>query len=195
MFNLPKNITIFLGFNRVIFNVFEKSCSTLNTSVSLILKIIENASFHFVVDNQQFCSSSSRGAGTGEVRQKLRRMVLRRDYVYFVSSSCIPNRFVLTYIYLITVWFRRLCGFPPFYSNHGLAISPGMKKRIRTGQFTFPNPEWQNVSKDAKELILGMLNIDPAERLVIDQVMRNMWIAVSLFVWNCGGFFFICLFF
>ncbi|KAL0277489.1 UNVERIFIED_CONTAM: hypothetical protein PYX00_004746 [Menopon gallinae] len=25
-----------------------------------------------------------------------------------------------------------LCGFPPFYSNQGLAISPGMKKRIRT---------------------------------------------------------------
>lgn len=70
-----------------------------------------------------------------------------------------------------------LCGFPPFYSNHGLAISPGMKKRIRMGQFNFPNPEWQNVSKDAKELISGMLNVDPAERLTIDEVMRNNWIA------------------
>ncbi|XP_018320604.1 MAP kinase-activated protein kinase 2 [Agrilus planipennis] len=70
-----------------------------------------------------------------------------------------------------------LCGFPPFYSNHGLAISPGMKKRIRMGQYNFPNPEWQNVSKDAKELINGMLNIDPAKRLTIDQVMRNCWIA------------------
>ena len=36
--------------------------------------------------------------------------------------------------------FSRLCGFPPFYSNHGLAISPGMKKRIRPGQYKFPNP-------------------------------------------------------
>lgn len=70
-----------------------------------------------------------------------------------------------------------LCGFPPFYSNHGLAISPGMKKRIRTGQFTFPSPEWQNVSQEAKNLIMGMLTIDPAERLVIDQVMKNKWIA------------------
>lgn len=72
----------------------------------------------------------------------------------------------------------RLCGFPPFYSNHGLAISPGMKKRIRTGQFNFPNPEWENVSKDAKDLIKGMLNVDPAKRLAIDQVMKNNWIAV-----------------
>lgn len=72
-----------------------------------------------------------------------------------------------------------LCGFPPFYSNHGLAISPGMKKRIRMGQFDFPSPEWQNVSDYAKKLIKGMLNIDPAERLTIEQVMRNTWIAVS----------------
>lgn len=73
----------------------------------------------------------------------------------------------------------RLCGFPPFYSNHGLAISPGMKKRIRTGQYTFPLPEWQNVSQAAKDLINGMLNIDPAKRLTIDEVINNSWIAVS----------------
>lgn len=46
-----------------------------------------------------------------------------------------------------------LCGFPPFYSNHGLAISPGMKTRIRTGQYDFPAPEWTNVTNEAKELI------------------------------------------
>lgn len=70
-----------------------------------------------------------------------------------------------------------LCGFPPFYSNHGLAISPGMKKRIRTGQYDFPDPEWKNVAQDAKELIRGMLCIDPTQRLTIEQVMRNKWIA------------------
>lgn len=44
----------------------------------------------------------------------------------------------------------RLCGYPPFYSNHGAAISPGMKKRIRNGQYEFPNPEWSKVSKEGK---------------------------------------------
>jgi serine/threonine protein kinase len=73
-----------------------------------------------------------------------------------------------------------LCGFPPFYSNHGLAISPGMKKRIRTGQYDFPDPEWKNVAQDAKELIRGMLCIDPTQRLTIEQVMRNKWIAVRI---------------
>uniref|UniRef100_A0A1B0CRB9 non-specific serine/threonine protein kinase n=1 Tax=Lutzomyia longipalpis TaxID=7200 RepID=A0A1B0CRB9_LUTLO len=51
----------------------------------------------------------------------------------------------------------RLCGFPPFYSSNGLAISPGMKKRIRTGQYEFPSPEWSNVSQAAKDLIRAML--------------------------------------
>ncbi|XP_054721101.1 MAP kinase-activated protein kinase 2-like [Uloborus diversus] len=70
-----------------------------------------------------------------------------------------------------------LCGFPPFYSNHGLAISPGMKKRIRAGQYNFPDPEWENVSADAKELIKGLLRTDPAKRLSIEDVMSNNWIA------------------
>ena len=72
----------------------------------------------------------------------------------------------------------RLCGFPPFYSNHGLPISPGMKKRIRSGQYEFPKPEWTNVSQDAKDLIKGCLKTNPDERLTIDEVIRNKWIAV-----------------
>lgn len=47
------------------------------------------------------------------------------------------------------------------------------------GQFTFPDPEWQNVSQDAKDLIKGMLNIEPTNRLTISEVMSNWWIAVS----------------
>lgn len=45
---------------------------------------------------------------------------------------------------------HRLCGYPPFYSNHGLAISPGMKRRIRMGQYEFPNPEWSDVSEEGQ---------------------------------------------
>lgn len=45
---------------------------------------------------------------------------------------------------------RSLCGFPPFYSNTGQAISPGMKRRIRLGQYGFPNPEWSEVSEDGE---------------------------------------------
>ncbi|KAL5237636.1 hypothetical protein ACI65C_005046 [Semiaphis heraclei] len=70
-----------------------------------------------------------------------------------------------------------LCGFPPFFSNHGQAISPGMKNRIKTGQFDFPSPEWNNVSSDAKTLISSMLSVDPSVRLTINEVVKHKWIA------------------
>ncbi|XP_028967250.1 MAP kinase-activated protein kinase 2 [Galendromus occidentalis] len=70
-----------------------------------------------------------------------------------------------------------LCGFPPFYSNHGLAMSPGMKKRIRAGEYEFPNPEWANVSKEAKDIIRGLLHTDPAKRMDIETLLGHSWIA------------------
>ncbi|XP_069010418.1 MAP kinase-activated protein kinase 2-like isoform X2 [Embiotoca jacksoni] len=70
-----------------------------------------------------------------------------------------------------------LCGFPPFYSNTGQAISPGMKQRIRLGQYEFPNPEWADVSEEAKQLIVQLLKTDPSERMTIGQFMNHPWIS------------------
>lgn len=89
------------------------------------------------------------------------------------------------YLFKVFFFYFRLCGFPPFYSNHGLAISPGMKKRIRSGQYEFPKPEWENISKDAKGLIQGMLKTDPTIRHTIDEVIKHKWIAVN----NCSQYF------
>lgn len=69
-----------------------------------------------------------------------------------------------------------LCGFPPFYSNTGQAISPGMKRRIRMGQYEFPNPEWAEVSEEAKQLIHQLLKTDPNERMTINKFMNHPWI-------------------
>uniref|UniRef100_A0A8C4WAT7 non-specific serine/threonine protein kinase n=1 Tax=Gopherus evgoodei TaxID=1825980 RepID=A0A8C4WAT7_9SAUR len=81
---------------------------------------------------------------------------------------------VITYILL--------CGFPPFYSNTGQAISPGMKRRIRMGQYGFPNPEWSEVSEEAKQLIRHLLKTDPTERMTISQFMNHPWINKSMVV-------------
>ncbi|XP_007430799.1 MAP kinase-activated protein kinase 3 isoform X1 [Python bivittatus] len=75
-----------------------------------------------------------------------------------------------------------LCGFPPFYSNTGQAISPGMKRRIRMGQYGFPNPEWSEVSDEAKHLIRLLLKTDPTERMTISQFMNHPWINQSMVV-------------
>uniref|UniRef100_A0A087XFE9 non-specific serine/threonine protein kinase n=1 Tax=Poecilia formosa TaxID=48698 RepID=A0A087XFE9_POEFO len=75
-----------------------------------------------------------------------------------------------------------LCGFPPFYSNTGQAISPGMKQRIRLGRYEFPNPEWVDVSEEAKQLIVQLLKTDPSERMTIGQFMNHPWISQSMAV-------------
>lgn len=56
-----------------------------------------------------------------------------------------------------------------------------MKTRIRSGQYDFPNPEWRDVSHDAKDLIRGMLCTDPAKRFTIDSVFQNRWVSVRKF--------------
>ena len=91
-----------------------------------------------------------------------------------------------------------LCGYPPFYSNTGMPISPGMKKRIRQGKFrfikafilvrsfnvvlgeyTFPADDWNNVSTTAKDLIKSMLTVDVDQRIDINIFMRSPWIAAT----------------
>ena len=63
-----------------------------------------------------------------------------------------------------------------------------MKRRIRSGQYEFPDPEWKNVSKDAKDLIRGMLKTDPHQRLTIDDVIKNKWIAVRKSNYHAGAY-------
>lgn len=75
------------------------------------------------------------------------------------------------------IMYIMLVGFPPFYSKHGQPISPGMKQRIRSGQYSFADPEWRNVSQMAKDLITGMLKTNQDERLTIDQVLKSKWIS------------------
>lgn len=111
----------------------------------------------------------------------MRHLVIGCYNVYIVSSLHSYKSFETMCIYIISLPYR-LCGFPPFYSEQGLAISPGMKKRIRTGQYTFPDPEWSCVSQCAKDLIKEMLNVEPAKRLTITQVMNNKWIAVCIMI-------------
>lgn len=69
------------------------------------------------------------------------------------------------------------CGYPPFYSTHGQPISPGMKRRIKAGEFAFPENEWARVSDDAKNLIKGMLETIPEKRITIDDIVKSRWIS------------------
>lgn len=69
-----------------------------------------------------------------------------------------------------------LCGYPPFFSTHGLPISPGMKQRIKAGLYNFSGPEWDRVSEAGKDLIRQCLITDPDQRATMEQLMQHKWI-------------------
>jgi mitogen-activated protein kinase-activated protein kinase 2 len=69
-----------------------------------------------------------------------------------------------------------LCGYPPFFSTHGGAISAGMKTKIKAGEYQFPKSEWKHVSQEAKSIIQKMLTVDPAARVTIDWILKCPWL-------------------
>ena len=71
------------------------------------------------------------------------------------------------------------CGYPPFYSKQGYTISPGMEARIKSGEYSFSTKEWSNISNQAKNLIRGMLEIDPDKRFTIEDIIKSEWISVN----------------
>ncbi|XP_037336843.2 MAP kinase-activated protein kinase 2-like isoform X1 [Pungitius pungitius] len=73
-----------------------------------------------------------------------------------------------------------LSGYPPFFSHHGLAMSPGMKRRICNGKYEFPTPEWSGVSEEAKQLICHLLKTEPTQRMTIAQFVSHPWINRSV---------------
>lgn len=50
-----------------------------------------------------------------------------------------------------------LCGFPPFYDENNAALFTA----IKSGDFEFPSPFWDDISSEAKDCIKRMLTVDP----------------------------------
>lgn len=65
-----------------------------------------------------------------------------------------------------------LNGKPPFHGSNKKEIL----SRITKGVYTFQDPQWTHVSKEAKNLIKKMLMIEPALRYSAEQVYNDPWI-------------------
>ncbi|KAI6654923.1 calcium/calmodulin-dependent protein kinase type II delta chain isoform X16 [Oopsacas minuta] len=65
-----------------------------------------------------------------------------------------------------------LVGYPPFWDE----IQERLYKQIKEGRYDFPRPEWDTVSKSAKDLIMKMLIVDPIKRITIDDALHHPWV-------------------
>jgi len=72
------------------------------------------------------------------------------------------------------VLYMLLGGYPPFYSNE--EDSRAMYRRILMGNYQFHPEYWANISVEAKDLISGLLTVDPNQRLTVDQVLNHPWL-------------------
>ncbi|CDF32305.1 Serine/threonine protein kinase [Chondrus crispus] len=64
-----------------------------------------------------------------------------------------------------------LCGYPPFPSD-----SPNvLVEAIVNGNYSFPAPEWDHVSDDAKDALRRMLEIDPHRRITPTEALVHPW--------------------
>lgn len=64
-----------------------------------------------------------------------------------------------------------LCGDPPFNGANDNEIY----RKIQAKKYTFPSPQWDKVSSDAKDLIKHML-CDPDKRYTAEEVLKHTWV-------------------
>jgi serine/threonine protein kinase len=69
------------------------------------------------------------------------------------------------------VLFTILAGYPPFYNEN----TPALFRQIRKGAFSFDDPVWDDISKEAKDIISGLLTVDPQARLTCDGALQHPW--------------------
>jgi serine/threonine protein kinase len=66
-------------------------------------------------------------------------------------------------------------GYLPFHHSDQQV----MYNKIKKGEFTFHPKYWNNISSAAKELIRGLLIVDPVKRLTVDQALQHSWLTMG----------------
>jgi calcium/calmodulin-dependent protein kinase I len=94
-------------------------------------------------------------------------------YLFCLTMMDIPGKpvdmwamGVITYIIL--------AGYPPF-SDDGGKVSI-MFDKIKKAQYTFDEEYWCSISSEAKNLIQGMLTLDPTRRITAAQALDHPWV-------------------
>ncbi|KAH3676004.1 hypothetical protein WICMUC_002300 [Wickerhamomyces mucosus] len=70
------------------------------------------------------------------------------------------------------VLYTLLCGFPPFYNTDPKVLT----LKVSKGDYTFLSPWWDEISKEAKDLVSHLLTVDPMKRFTPDDVLNHPWI-------------------
>merc|ERR1719469_850989 len=73
---------------------------------------------------------------------------------------------------MAVVMFIMLSGTPPFFDDNQFELF----EIIKTGKYSFDAPAWADVSEEAKNLIKGLLVVNPDHRMTKEQIKYDPWI-------------------
>lgn len=72
------------------------------------------------------------------------------------------------------ILYSLLSGNPPFGTN-----SPDLATRIRAGEIDFDSESWSHVSDLTKQVVKGLLTMDPSKRLTASDLVNHPWLNES----------------
>ena len=124
---------------------------------------------HHVMDGEQFYDLDGSGV-----------LTVRASSPYCVAPEVLTHRTVMKESDMWSagvVLYIMLVGFPPFWTQP--LFDEGhrkLKSRIIDGTFSMPPSYWDMVSKEAKDLVLKLLQTDASKRLTAEQALDHDWI-------------------
>jgi len=65
-----------------------------------------------------------------------------------------------------------LCGYPPFYAD----THPRLYQVIQSGKYSFDEDDWGSISDEAKNLIVQLLDMNPATRITAKDAKDHKWL-------------------
>jgi len=65
-----------------------------------------------------------------------------------------------------------ICGFPPFFGDTNAQIL----EMVGKAKIDFPSPEWDGVSQEAKDFVLQLCCLDPADRPTCEALLQGEWL-------------------
>ncbi|CAH3040950.1 unnamed protein product [Porites lobata] len=77
------------------------------------------------------------------------------------------------------IMYTMLSGQVPFQSSNSFRSSDLIMQRITHGDIRFEGPQWESISPAAKDLIKGLLTVDPSQRLKVREVLYHEWLRGS----------------
>lgn len=96
-------------------------------------------------------------------------------YLHSIPNKNIPHDERVDLWSVGIVSFVLLVGYSPFVYDSREMIC----QQIKADSWTFDEHDWRKISPEAKDLIKGLLQVDPLERLSASEALNSEWIQQS----------------